>query len=160
MGSTIAGGNKSSKDQDVDESLLEDAENADPKIASLPPHKVDQRELDRETSLGRNATPAEREAVKSNDRKLWEKETEDYNKKHGFGNPTESLIQEAADVDPDIKSSLLTRLTRMSLKEKPRLELELLLMKRKLFTPTIESFGKRRPKNTTNNTVLLANLNP
>lgn len=103
VGSTIAGGNKSSKDQDVDESLLEDAENADPKIASLPPHKVDQRELDRETSLGRNATPAEREAVKSNDRKLWEKETEDYNKKHGFGNPTESLIQEAADVDPDIK---------------------------------------------------------
>lgn len=95
-------GGKGSKENDVDDSLIEDAEKVDPTISKLPQHKVDDKELKRETTLSRDATFDEKELVASNDRKIWEKETDDYNKKHGFTNQTDSLIQEAAEVDPSI----------------------------------------------------------
>lgn len=95
-------GGKGSKENDVDDSLIEDAEKVDPAISKLPQHKVDSDKLKKETTLSRDATFDEKELVASNDRKIWEKETDDYNKKHGFTNQTDSLIQEAAEVDPSI----------------------------------------------------------
>ena len=96
------GGKGSSKENEVDDSLIEDAEKVDPAISKLPPHKVDKDQLKKETTLSHDATFDDKELVASNDRKIWEKETDDYNKKHGFTNQTDSLIQEAAEVDPSI----------------------------------------------------------
>ena len=96
------GGKGSSKENEVDDSLIEDAEKVDPAILKLPPHKVDKDQLKKETTLSHDATFDDKELVASNDRKIWEKETDDYNKKHGFTNQTDSLIQEAAEVDPSI----------------------------------------------------------
>ena len=38
-------GGKGSKENDVDDSLIEDAEKVDPTISKLPQHKVDDKEL-------------------------------------------------------------------------------------------------------------------
>ena len=95
-------GGKGPKENHVDDSLIEDAEKVDPTISKLPPHKVDKDQLKKETTLSHDATFDDKELVASNDRKIWEKETDDYNKKHGFTNQTDSLIQEAAEVDPSI----------------------------------------------------------
>ena len=95
-------GGKGSKENDVDDSLIEDAEKVDPTISKLPQHKVDDKELKKETTLSRDATFDEKELVASNDRKIWEKDVEDYNKQHGFVGNKESLIQEAEDKDPSI----------------------------------------------------------
>ena len=54
---------KGSKENDVDDSLIEDAEKVDPTISKLPQHKVDDKELKRETTLSRDATFDEKELV-------------------------------------------------------------------------------------------------
>ena len=73
-------GKGSSKENEVDDSLIEDAEKVDPAISKLPPHKVDKDQLKKETTLSHDATFDDKELVASNDRKIWEKETDDYNK--------------------------------------------------------------------------------
>ncbi|RCK64134.1 hypothetical protein Cantr_10338 [Candida viswanathii] len=100
VGAALTG--KSAKEQDVEDSLIEDAEKVDPAIAKLPAHKTNKKALAQETTLGRNADPAEKDIVYSNEDREWERETDAYNKKHGFSNPKESLLQEAEDVDPAI----------------------------------------------------------
>ena len=50
----------------------------------MPQHKVDDKELKKETTLSRDATFDEKELVASNDRKIWEKDADNYNKQHGF----------------------------------------------------------------------------
>ena len=77
------GGKGSSKENEVDDSLIEDAEKVDPTISKLPQHKVDDKELKRETTLSRDATFDEKELV-ANDRKIWEEDADNYNKQHGF----------------------------------------------------------------------------
>ena len=74
------GGKGSSKENEVDDSLIEDAEKVDPAISKLPPHKVDKDQLKKETTLSHDATFDDKELVASDDRKIWEKETDDYNK--------------------------------------------------------------------------------
>ena len=95
-------GGKGPKENHVDDSLIEDAEKVDPTISKLPQHKVDDKELKKETTLSRDATFDEKELVASNDRKFGRKDVEDYNKQHGFVGNKESLIQEAEDKDPSI----------------------------------------------------------
>ncbi|EMG49743.1 hypothetical protein G210_5424, partial [Candida maltosa Xu316] len=97
-------GSKNPKQEDVDDSLIEDAEKVDPSIAKLPPHKVNEKELKKEETLAPDAPQFVQEYVESNQEKEWERETDAYNKAHGFANPKESLLDEAEDVDPKIKS--------------------------------------------------------
>ena len=44
-------GGKGPKENHVDDSLIEDAEKVDPTISKLPQHKVDDKELKKETLL-------------------------------------------------------------------------------------------------------------
>ncbi|CAI5757327.1 unnamed protein product [Candida verbasci] len=69
----------------VHDSLIADAEKVDPSIDNYPAHRANQKELKNEESLGRNATPQEKHVVDSNNDKKWERETEDYDRKHGHG---------------------------------------------------------------------------
>ena len=59
VGATLAGG-KSSKEQDVEDSLIEDAEKVDPAIAKLPSHRVNKGELAKEETLGKDASVFEK----------------------------------------------------------------------------------------------------
>ncbi|RCK56604.1 hypothetical protein Cantr_05606 [Candida viswanathii] len=133
------------------EGLLEEAEDHDARIAGLPAHKVNQQELKRETTLGRNPTFEEKETVNANDRKLWEKETEDYNKKHGFDRPTESLIKEAEDADPRIKGIPSYKTDKNELREETTLGADATVTEkevvasndRKLWEKETEEYNKR-----------------
>ena len=58
-------GGKGPKENHVDDSLIEDAEKVDPTISKLPQHKVDDKELKKETTLSRDATFDEKELVAS-----------------------------------------------------------------------------------------------
>ncbi|KAI5964869.1 uncharacterized protein KGF55_001940 [Candida pseudojiufengensis] len=87
------------------DSLIADAELADPAIAKLPAHKVNKAELRKEETLAPDATEKEIKTVQTDDDKLFtnaENEAETWNKEHGFKDPKESLLQEAEDVDPSI----------------------------------------------------------
>ena len=66
-------GGKGSKENDVDDSLIEDAEKVDPTISKLPQHKVDDKELKKETTLSRDATFDEKELVASTIENLGER---------------------------------------------------------------------------------------
>ena len=57
------GGKGSSKENEVDDSLIEDAEKVDPAISKLPPHKVDKDQLKKETTLSHDATFDDKELV-------------------------------------------------------------------------------------------------
>ena len=57
------GGKGSSKENEVDDSLIEDAEKVDPAISKLPPHKVDKDQLKKETTLSHDATFDDKELL-------------------------------------------------------------------------------------------------
>ncbi|KAI5964863.1 uncharacterized protein KGF55_001934 [Candida pseudojiufengensis] len=84
-------------------SLIEAAEEADPAIEKLPPHKTNKKELKEEKTLSADATEEEKEVVETNQFRDMEDEVAAYNKKHGFKNPKGSLLDAAEEADPSIE---------------------------------------------------------
>ncbi|CAL1186389.1 unnamed protein product [Candida parapsilosis] len=121
-------GGNNSKHNDADDSLIQDAEKADPSIEKLPPHKVNKKELEREETLAPTADDYETEIVESNKDSVEDKQLKaaegdvsKWNKQHGFTNPKESLIQEAEEADPSIEKLPPHKVNKKELKEEKTL---------------------------------------
>ncbi|CAD1811588.1 hypothetical protein FOB58_003689 [Candida parapsilosis] len=88
--------------KDPKESLLQEAEDADPNIVKLPAHKVDGTELKQETSPNPEADEIEQETYNDDKLKAEEEKVTKWNAEHGFKDTKESLIEEAEEADPNI----------------------------------------------------------
>lgn len=95
--------NKQHGFKDPKESLIQEAEEADPSIEKLPPHKVNKKELKEEKALSSDADPVEKEVVEDTQFKDLEDDVATYNKKHGFTNVKSSLIEVAENADPKVE---------------------------------------------------------
>ncbi|KAI5959326.1 hypothetical protein KGF57_002102 [Candida theae] len=102
-----------------EESLIQEAEDADPSIAKLPPHKVDKVDLEEDKIRGQAAEEEEPAPAPAVDQKFQEEEKEvsEWNTKHGFKDPKESLLQEAEDADSNIAKLPAHKVDKAELKE-------------------------------------------
>ncbi|CAK9435597.1 uncharacterized protein LODBEIA_P03240 [Lodderomyces beijingensis] len=92
------------KELDVRDSLIEDAEKADPSIAKVPAHKQDKKKLKEEETLAPDATEEEKSTIAKSQFKEIEDDVAAYNKKHGFTSGSKkSLIDVAEESDPSIE---------------------------------------------------------
>ncbi|KAI5970528.1 hypothetical protein CANMA_000437 [Candida margitis] len=100
-----------------EESLIQEAEDVDPSIAKLPPHKVDKAEL--KEDLQEPSAADEEEKPPAVDAKFQEEEREvsEWNTGHGFKDPKESLLQEAEDSDKNISKLPAHQVDKAELKE-------------------------------------------
>lgn len=121
-------GGNSNKSTAADDSLIEDAEKVDPSIEKLPPHKVNEKELERERTLAPTADRYETEIVELNKESAEDKQLKSaegdvskWNKQHGFKDPKESLIQEAEEADPSIEKLPPHKVNKKELKEEKTL---------------------------------------
>lgn len=100
-----------------EESLIQEAEDVDPSIAKLPPHKVDKGELKEELKEAPSGEPEEQPPAVDVKFQEEEREVSEWNTEHGFKNPKESLLQEAEDADSNIAKLPAHKVDKAELKE-------------------------------------------